>query len=433
MNKGMNGGWIIGGGALLLVLLFYFFYMGERDLDWYESYEEVREMPYGSAVFRSILEKSNGERFTSIDSNLVSSLAANDQPPSSYIIIGDELYYDSLETKALLDYVTRGNSALLISNNFSSLLIKEIFETTYGFDDEMNYGPTSIFEYYADTAIGLNIWAKQDVFERPISCVSIKEHEPVIKLWKAFATGVNFKNNSGNKVTHGYFDIQYRNFIEIPIGDGKLFLHSTPLAFTNIQLLKEDNFNYVNQVVSYLNDGTLYWDSHNREYQTINDPDFDGDEMSKFDDGPLAFILSTRSLRRAWYMLIGLAFLFLLFGAKRTQRPVDVLRPVSNTSIEFAQTIGTMFRMENSHQKLVELKFKHFKVFIFERYGIRVPEETEMNSEFIKILSMKSDVKTNQIEELFGAHRKAAYNPELDAKGLVEFHQTMDLFYKNCR
>ncbi|MBI1266304.1 MAG: DUF4350 domain-containing protein [Cryomorphaceae bacterium] len=433
MNKGMNGGWIIGGGALLLLLLFYFFYMGERDIDWYESYEEVREMPYGTAVFRSLMEKSNGERFTAIDSNLVSTLASNDTPPSSYIIIGDELFYDSLETQALLDYVRKGNSALLISNDFSSVLLQEVFETTYGFDDQMDYVAKSIFEFYADTAVGLNIRAGKEVFDRPIPCVSIRENKPVNRLWKSFTSGLEFKNNSGNMVSHGYFNMEYSNFIEIPIGDGRLFLHSTPLAFTNIQLLKEENFNYVNQVVSYLNEGTLYWDSYNRDYQAISDPNFDGDDMNKFDDGPLAFILSTRSLRRAWYTLIGLAFLFLLFGAKRTQRPVDVLRPVSNTSIEFAQTIGTMFRMENSHQKLVELKFKHFKVFIFERYGIRVPEETEMNSEFIKILSMKSDVKTNQIEELFGAHRKAAYNPELDAKGLVEFHHTMDLFYKNCR
>lgn len=434
MNNGLNVGWILGGGALIVLLLFYFFFMNEANYDWYESYDESQELPYGSSVFKSILEKHTNDQLVSIDSNLVSSLSEVTAMQSNYIIIGSTLYYDSLETNSLIDYVKRGNSALLISNDFSSLLLNALFESTQGFNDDLMYVEKSIFENYSDTAIYLNIWAGSEVFKEPVACVSLREQEPYVKYWRSFSEDLVLKVPNSRVITiHGFFNQEYPNFIEVPCGDGRFLLHSSPMAFSNIQLLKEQSFEYVNQIVSYLDNKPILWDGYNREYQTINDPNFDADRNSQFNEGPLAFILSTKSLRRSWYILIGLATLFLFFGAKRLQQPIDIVRPLSNTSIEYAKTIGTMLRMENNHQNLVEMKFRHWKVFIFERYGLRVPEETDSQTTFIEKLSMKSDLKESEIIALFTAHRKAAYNPALDIKGLVEFHHTLDNFYKNCR
>ena len=123
----------------------------------------------------------------------------------------------------------------------------------------------------------------------------------------------------------------------------------------------------------------------------------------------------------------------MVFGAKRKQRSIPVIHPLKNTSLDFAETIGTMFRMENDHAKLLRLKMRLFKAFVRERYGLKTSVDREDEPGLIRQLGERADLPVEQVEEVFSFFHEYNERKELEAFDLVRFHQKLEQFYQNAR
>ena len=123
----------------------------------------------------------------------------------------------------------------------------------------------------------------------------------------------------------------------------------------------------------------------------------------------------------------------MIFGAKRKQRSIPVIHPLKNTSLDFAETIGTMFRMENDHGKLLRLKMRLFRAFVRERYGLKTSVEQQDEAELIERLAEKADLHPEQVDEVFSMFNEYNQQKELEALDLVKFHQKLEQFYQNAR
>ncbi len=212
------------------------------------------------------------------------------------------------------------------------------------------------------------------------------------------------------------------NFVKVPFGEGEFLLHTTPLAFTNYFLTKTSGAEYAAKSLSHLSPGDIYWDTRRLAF-----PDFNLNRQ--WQKGPLQFILAQPPLAWAWYLLLGLALLYLIFRAKRRQRIIPVTERNENTSLDFIQTIGRLYFVQSDHRQLALQKTRLWLGFVRERY--RLPTK-ELNEQWAKMLAAKAGVPENLVQNILKLDWVIANSGEVSAERLEEFHRALEQFYRQC-
>jgi hypothetical protein len=206
------------------------------------------------------------------------------------------------------------------------------------------------------------------------------------------------KIDTSNTTVLGYEgsnkNTKHINFIKVPHVNGYFYLHTQPVAFTNFNLLKKNNYHYTENVLSYIPKGDVFWYTKNENNESIS-------------NSPLRYIMSQPPLEWALYLsLIGL-FIFIVFNAKRKQRIVPILKPLPNLTLDFTKTIGNLYYQEGDHDNIIDKKIIYFLERIRNEYLI---DTTRLDDDFIKKLHHKSGKEVTDITELvflINEHRKS--------------------------
>jgi hypothetical protein len=141
------------------------------------------------------------------------------------------------------------------------------------------------------------------------------------------------------------------NFFRLPFGNGEFFIHNQPYAFTNYNLLFENNVDYVFKTFSYLKNDLIIWDENNKPGRNTATP--------------LIYILEQDSLRAGYYLILAMAIIFMFFGAKRKQRIIPVVAPPENSSLEFAKTLGNLYLSSRNHKDMAKKKFNYWLLYLY--------------------------------------------------------------------
>lgn len=223
----------------------------------------------------------------------------------------------------------------------------------------------------------------------------------------------------------GRINAEHTNFLSIAYGNGEFLIHTTPLAFTNLNLIEKRGLDYASKAFSHLKNGPIYWDE--RPYNPFSDYANNADSSK---ESPLKYILSQPALAWAWYILLGMAVFYLIFRAKRRQRVIPVLEKNTNTSLEFVGTIGRLFFIQNNHRQLAAQKMRLFLIFVREHYHLPTKE---LNEQFTKGLAVRSDIPEEHIQKILNLNRNISNSGHLSEETLVDFHRLMEKFYRECR
>jgi hypothetical protein len=134
----------------------------------------------------------------------------------------------------------------------------------------------------------------------------------------------------------------------------------------------------------------------------------------KIVDSPMRFVFDQKSLKWAYYtLMLGLA-LFIIIRGKREQRVIQVIEPLKNTSIEFTKTIGDLYFQHKDFGNIIAKKITYFLEVVRSKYYL---DTTELNSEFIQKLALKSNVsleKTTKLIQLINHLKGKAVHSEQD-------------------
>jgi hypothetical protein len=187
------------------------------------------------------------------------------------------------------------------------------------------------------------------------------------------------------------------NFFRLKIGTGYIFVHLTPTVFSNYSLLQEASSDYVSACLSYLPTGMVYWDDYYSRYETGN-------------TSPLSVLMRYPPLKWVIYIAVFGTFLFLLFGAKRRQRAIPVLKAYTNDSLSFIQTLSAMHYNHRDNKLMADKRLSELRRVLLTKYRFRnldfVSQETEMVVEASGIpektwkdlcLSVKEIKKTDKV------------------------------------
>lgn len=100
----------------------------------------------------------------------------------------------------------------------------------------------------------------------------------------------------------------------------------------------------------------------------------------------------------------------MLFNAKRKQRVVPIIKPLENTTVDFAKTIGNLYYQEGDHTTIIDKKIIYLLEKIRNEYLI---DTTKLDADFIKKFQQKTGKSHFDIERmvfLINTHRRSPHN-----------------------
>jgi hypothetical protein len=426
------------------IFAFLIFLSGPSDkFRWSQDYRYNNDQPYGGMVLASLLKETVGSKhFTIVEDSLPGEINMDElTSDASYVYIGEDLYVDSTDLDFILRFVEQGNNAFIISESFRHNLLDTLLEDgDYDYYEYNNGDLSDFLEWNVDTIARLDLEYVNFNPDSLAVCKYLYEHKTQDHYWRSFLPdilGENFDDPDGygKEVDYlGYYNEYHLNYIRVEYGEGSFYLHCTPLAFSNYYLLEQDNFEYVREVFADLNTENVFWDESNRYWEYVPG-EFEDNQDSKPDDGPLVFIFSQPGLKWAWFLSLLGVFAYLILGMRRKQRIIPVLEPNDNTSIEYSETLSQLYIQQRDHRKLCMLKMTLFMAFIRERYGLRtnMQSDKDQRKKLIQRISIKSNIPQEQVESIFTKSDKLRVIYEVKNNELVEFHDQLEDFYKNCK
>jgi hypothetical protein len=402
---------IVGGGITALVL---YNKQYTPKYSWYQFYNKNNTQPYGLSLFYELLKKQKEEPIV-INRRFYETLDTN-TTNSNFITFGQYLYLDTVKADYLLAYIAKGNNVLIASNSSPLEMLKyfaPVVDSVYDFD------------HVYDSLVTID-FTKADVpYKKRLSFHFQFLKDTTGYSWKAYHNS-NF--NDSIQVLDGkpisYLNGDYVNCFYVEHGKGKLIIHSNPILFTNYNLIQRDGFEHVNNILSQLNSGPVYWD------ETSQDPSYNPYGGGESTTNPLQFLFSHYTLRWGWYLLLITVLLYLLFRSKREQRIIPILHKNTNTTIAYIKAVGVLYFQKGEHKNIANEMYTLFLAEVRNKYHFDTNIEEK---ELIGQISIRSEIKTENLERLFKLFRKVRFSPMANSKDLINLHNEVDFYYKNCK
>ncbi|MBP6664888.1 MAG: hypothetical protein KA168_06340, partial [Chitinophagales bacterium] len=127
--------------------------------------------------------------------------------------------------------------------------------------------------------------------------------------------------------------------------------------------------------------------------------------------------------------LVGL-LLFMLFEARRKQRIIPIVKPLENTTLEFAKTVGMLYYQTADHKDIAEKKIIYLFDYIRKRFFLQNITYTDT---FYQQLAQKSTVGIEQINKLFQQIIAIKTQNSISQEQLLRLNETIDAFYRQTK
>lgn len=418
---------IFGIVALLLLLEV----ITPRPLSWEESYTSGDKIPYGAYVLYDQLDELFGEEVESVKVDPVSFLKNHkEETNANYIFINNYLGFDRTEMDDLLEFADRGNKVFVSTQS-----------VTGAFGDSLKLESNPYYSYYEEDTVRVRlnnplfenrsyIYQKGSSYRHFVSYDTTRTtvlgevlpFEPVKGYLKnIFGEEFGSEQDSTESIIENQIEksksrqVPQANFIELKVGDGAIYYHLNPIAFTNYYMLQKGKEQYVSEVFSYLNDGPVYFDDYGKSGRRVV-------------SSPLRFILTNAALKWSWYITLGAVLLYFIFKAKREQRAIPVVNPLENSTVEFTKTIGNLYFQSGDVSGVIHKKINFFLQKLRSKYFVNTEK---MDAVFIQRLSVKTDVPQEQTKDIINYITHLRNKPVHSDYELKQLNKKIDAFFKD--
>ena len=383
-----------------------------------ETFQKGDKNPFGGFVafhrLKEILDsrfiETNEEPFDAAWKNM--SEYSTNTKYSLYFLITKNLITTNSESDAFYSYVSEGNDLFIAADYISPNFLNKIDCRTER-DSEL----------VAELAGNM-----KETFVLSVNSYSYYYY-PFLN---------SFSNYDSSTRVLGVNALGKPNFILLFVGKGRLYLNSAPRAFSNYFLLKDNNYQYLQNVVSYLRPDpkNIFWDEFYKKQDfrrshakgTGKGADKDEQSHSAKDFSSFKVINNNPSLRSAFWLALILLLLYVLFNVKRKQRVIEEKPSNTNTTVAFAETVGRLYLQKRNNKNIAEKMITYFYEFIRNNYYLNT---AKINEGFISSLSRKSGVPLDVTRNLFKTITLSLDQIDLNDMELLSLNQQIQNFYKN--
>ena len=359
---------------LLYVMLNYY---ARKPLNWNPTFHPADKNPYGGFVLFDRISDLFSEQAFSSDRTLYEL----QDSVGNLLVLGTQGNLIETDLNELIRRVRRGNVALVAAEQFSFAA-----KDTLQFDTER----TRLFRLPNAT----------DTIDVTFGDSKAQLSDVLVETYFKLSDTTKWEVLAQTKRPV---------LIARPMGDGLLILSSTPLAFTNFGLLQDHRL--AEFALKQLPDEPLQFTHY---YQT-------GKIQSS---SPFRYVLTEASLTWALYLSLLLIGSLILVDSQRRQRPIKVVQPPKNSTVQFVKTIGALFYRERNNRKIANKLTQYFQEELYKKYH-KAPAFTERYYEW---LANKTGVSKTHVIQTFQSLQHIAQSPNISDKQLTDLNEQMAAF-----
>ncbi|MGN6533049.1 MAG: hypothetical protein ACTHK0_15010, partial [Ginsengibacter sp.] len=195
---------------------------------------------------------------------------------------------------------------------------------------------------------------------------------------------------------------------------------------SNYFLLTNDNYKYFESVTAYLRFSPqyVYWDEYYKYYSSPRNRN-NSDNDDHFSS--LKVIKQNPPLFWAFYITVAGILLYILFNIKRKQRIIPTIKPNTNSTVVFSETVGRLYLQQKNNLNIAEKMITYFYEYLRKKYFINT---AVINKEFITSVSGKSGVSRIETEQLFELIMKIQEHENVSDEELMELNLKIENFKK---
>jgi len=377
---------------LALGAFLYIQYQKPAPVNWTKTYVRTDKIPYGTYILHQELSTLfDGVTVRPYRKRMYNALEELGSEADSYVAITPQLDIDETDYRKALTYMKSGNDLFIAAHTFGSVLADSLKLSTQG---HFPWGDSLKTVNFTNPALHSEAGYR---FDKRILAGYFTEFDTL-------RATVLATNDKGNAI-----------FLRYPMGNGNLYVLSSPDYFTNYALLSHQGAAFAGNALSYLNpQQQVIWD----DFQAMGD---------RIQQSPMRVFLSDEHLRPAY--LIGLFSLlfFVIYGVKRRQRAIPVVEPLKNTSIEFAQVVSSVYYQRRDNRDLLAKQYRYFLEYVRTAYRVNT---SEIDENFMQYVSQRSGVEVSILLNILQGMGDIQRDSTLDDKALTVHHRYLELFYQ---
>ena len=372
-------------------------------VDWTDSFERGDARPYGSRVLFETLPALFPEADTvrAVPTTPYLWLRNRSGDRSAYIFVTNRLQLDPTEVRAVLDYVEQGNVVFAAAQQFGGPLADSLaLATALDLEVSAVEGPMADS---GSTRLHLSARNLDSASGSPVRGDASRYAFTTVDTARTTILGATPDGDP--------------TLIRTRWGDGHLVLSSTPRVFTNYHTLDRHSRPYVWAALSHVpaDRRTVWWDGRHKpgaaRAQTV-----------------MRFVLSDPALRMAYWLLIGGAVLFVVMRGRRRQRPVPVVEPPRNRTLEFVRHVGQLYYERGTALDLAQKKIDHFQTYL---RRLDLPPDP-VRSDWTTRVARRTGVPASDVEAVGKWMSAVRGRSSLSPDELKALDERLDTFYERA-
>ena len=368
---------------------------------WHKTYRQKDKIPFGSHACLQILKRLPVKRDVRVvNLPLLQSPQLKNAQNTTYFFLDETFNMDEAESKRLMDFVARGNTAFICATSFSLY-----FEDSTQVDTRTEYSDYD--------------WESGKFRSDSTRKFTVKFLNPLMKGDYSYDKYFSYSYFSGlnNNIftTLAADDSSHAVMVSRKLGKGKIILFSLPDVFTNFYMVNHPSRQFAYNALSYADGDTFWWDEYYKYYNSNS-------------LNPFRFMIENDALYRAFWIAVFATLFFMIFGMKRNQRPIPVIRRPQNSTIQFVEVVSNVYRSSSNHKTIALEKIKIFLEFLRSKFQVKTENMTD--EDLIRV-SRHSGVELNEVKALMKFIGSVQTEIELSESRLVELNRQIENFHQN--
>jgi len=378
---------------------------GPEPTDWSDSYSKIDTIPYGTYILGEELSQIFPEQ--EVRDLIIPPFEYLKNPGfdkivrRNWIFINNTIDPDRFELELLMGAVSRGDDLFISTSDPGAALADTLgFQVSYR---SILFGADSLEAQLERSGAGTKLNFENPELERETDWVFNEQRS-------AYFTSVD----TSKTVLLGYANDGNANYIRIDHGQGNIYIHLFPRAFTNYYLREPEYADYAFKALSYLPVRSVVWD----EYYKAGRSGY---------STPMGYVLSQQSLRRAWFILLAGICLFMIFKGRRVQRAIPEIKPPKNSTLEFARTIGSLYLEKGTHKEIAMKKIRFFADYCRRKLCLEI---SEADDDTVRKVAERSGISEPEINDLMNSIGMVRRRSDIGKNDLKDVTSKIDQFYK---
>ncbi len=372
-----------------------------KPLDWSPNFSASSELPFGNkALYTLISDIFPGKKMVVARYDMTRQLQEGGMDEGNYLFITREFSPTHTDTERLLRFAREGGNVFVAARSFAGPLADSLRIETAFFS----------FPFKADDIMGEDsVRLVARVSE--LSPDSSAYYFPKSLVGSVFSRLDSIEVDTLTVNAHGD-----ATFIRLKYGEGQFLFCSTPLLFTNYQVLKKEGAAYIAEALSCLPVENVCWDEYYKP----------GNNRTRAQT-PLRFILSEAALKWGLFMSLGTLILFMVFGAKRRQRIIPELPALRNERLLFARTLGGLYQSQGDQRELAKKRIAYLEYYLRQRYHLTVHVR---DADFVALVSQRTGIERDALIRLTRVVGEIKSDPVVGAESLEKLNASLERIYE---